>query len=43
MKDAPLLKVQDVSKHFKIKSSFVDKYLFKKMNERIAEMETEGT
>ena len=32
MKDAPLLKVQDVSKHFKIKSSFVDKYLFKKQN-----------
>ena len=32
MKDAPLLQVQDVSKHFKIKSSFVDKYLFKKQN-----------
>ncbi len=27
-----LLKVQNVSKHFKIKSSFIDKYLFKKQN-----------
>jgi len=28
----PLLKVQNVSKHFQIKSSFIDKYLFKKQN-----------
>ena len=27
-----LLKVQNVSKHFQIKSSFIDKYLFKKHN-----------
>jgi oligopeptide/dipeptide ABC transporter ATP-binding protein len=32
MNNAPLLKVQNVSKHFQIKSSFIDKYLFKKPN-----------
>ncbi len=32
MNDAPLLKVQNVSKHFQMKSSFVDKYLLRKQN-----------
>lgn len=32
MNNSPLLKVQNVCKHFKLESSFVDKYLFKKQN-----------
>ena len=32
MNETPLLKVENVSKHFQIKSSFIDKYFFKKPN-----------
>ena len=32
MNNTPLLKIQNVSKHFELKSSFIDKHIFKKRN-----------